>query len=465
MESISELLTPQDVKGILNILEISIDDIPNDNGWITIKSPLRKEKKDSFGMNINNGGWIDFGTNQTGDLVNLVEHFKNYDTGEAIKFIKENSHLANGRVSRYKTNGTPEKSNTEIKFWSDPQRKVLQRGRKRLKTNEEHYLIEVASSYDCLNVNTLSCFNVGLVQMWGNDWLLFPYDTGGQLYGREDGDKLIRSLTGSKPGESFFGRNVISGNKKFLLIAKSPREAMLLHQLYADEVDVIGLVTGEQGTFSERQKGWLREKVSDNKYQGITILLDCDTESSYQVARQLCLAVKDLVSVVPVYLTNIDKASGGRYKDITDCVRDGMPPDVLWDIIEHSEPVKQEIRDSNLEIPLEEDSKDEFCISMAPVIPEKAYRCIPPLLRKVCELIDGTYRRDVFLMSALPAIASQMPNVFADHKDGIYSPDLFTQIIADPGSGKGIAKYGRMLAKVTDQKIRRESQIEIKDYE
>lgn len=104
-------------------------------------------------------------------------------------------------------------------------------------------------------------------------------------------------------------------------------------------------------------------------------------------------------------------------------------------------------------------------IATAPSIPDQVYDNLPKILLDPCSYIDKGHRRDVFLVAALPAASSQMPNVLTPHRDKYYSPDIFTQIVAAPGSGKGGASKGKQLAKVTDQYIRENAELAIQNYE
>lgn len=104
-------------------------------------------------------------------------------------------------------------------------------------------------------------------------------------------------------------------------------------------------------------------------------------------------------------------------------------------------------------------------ISTAPGIPEQVYQTLPEILSQPCSYIDKGHRRDVFFVAALPAVSSQMPNVLTAHRDKYYTPDIFTQIVAGPGSGKGGASKSKQLAKVTDKYIRENADLAIQNWE
>jgi hypothetical protein len=106
----------------------------------------------------------------------------------------------------------------------------------------------------------------------------------------------------------------------------------------------------------------------------------------------------------------------------------------------------------------------QFSIETAPRVPDSVYNQLPDLLRVRCLLIDG-HRRDIFLISALPVLAAQMPNVLAQNVDAFYSPDLFTLIVGEPGSGKGISSDAKGLGHVLNETIIQQSKQAIADFE
>ena len=109
--------------------------------------------------------------------------------------------------------------------------------------------------------------------------------------------------------------------------------------------------------------------------------------------------------------------------------------------------------------------ESQLDISQAPSIPDVVYQNLPVRLQNLCSLIDTDYRRDVFLNAALPVLSSQMPNVLAAHRDCYYSPDIFIQIVAGPGTGKGEASKALPLGLETDKNIREQAKLDIQRYE
>lgn len=78
-------------------------------------------------------------------------------------------------------------------------------------------------------------------------------------------------------------------------------------------------------------------------------------------------------------------------------------------------------------------------ISESPFIPDIVYQNLPGSLKKCCELIDDQRKRDLFLSSSLPVLASHLTGVLTEHADGFFSPDLYTLVVDDSGTSKKMA--------------------------
>lgn len=455
---VSEELTERDIQTVIHRLGIEPKGRTDSNGWTTIKSPLRDERNPSFGINLQTGAWKDHGTDESGDLVTLTERVQNFDTKEAISWIKEQTDLS-GALYSPPSNGSSRKTKPkkQAKFWTDDNIKLLSDGQKRLKGNPDHEVIKQAKQYDCLSLDTLQFFGVGLIEKWQKDWLAFPYKTGCQLYRREDG-KVIRSLKGSSPGESFFGSRKVDGNADTLYIAKSPRECMLLYQQYGNRADVIGIATGEQGKLSSTQIESLKNEISASNYSNIYVFMDCDSEAAEITAKSFCGELSNALNR-KIQLVNIHSETGGAFKDITECIQSGMDEESFNIMLEDA---KEFVNAKNAEDATLEKQLD---IQTAPEIPNQVYNKIPGRLKNLCSLIEPRHRRDVFLIAALPVISSQIPNVLAAHRDRYYSPDVFVQIVAGPGMGKGEATKSKGLAFVADNKIREAAKREREAYD
>lgn len=473
---ISEELSPNDVQTVLQQLGITTENTRTDqSGWKTIKSPIRDDNKPSFGLNPTTGAWKDHGTGNSGDLVTLAEILLGKTQADAIQWIKEQVnmiHYSNTAPARRHSNGTIHSESKPARFWTAQRILWITEGQKNFSDNFAHDIIQTAGAYDCLKPETLVHFGTALVNKWGKDWLAFPYETGCQLYRRENNKKQIRSIKGSRPGVSFFGSRKLDGSRDNLFIGKSPREAMLLHNLCSDMADVIGLATGEQSDMSPEQIDWLKGQVDRSDYRNVYVFLDCDTEEASNTAHAFGKKIKGVVGPLNVQVVNVYDFSGGEYKDVADLIRAGAGPDVMGDIIKsgkaisatnaacHGANIGTKSTDS-----LINHLSFETDVSTAPALPFEVYESLPDTLKTRCSLIDQARRRDVFLVSSLPVVASHMPNVLAGHADGYYSPDLFTLIVADPGAGKGIASKAKELGKSLNRHLIEKSSKEKSNYE
>lgn len=103
-------------------------------------------------------------------------------------------------------------------------------------------------------------------------------------------------------------------------------------------------------------------------------------------------------------------------------------------------------------------------VELASKIPLSLYENLPPTLKDLCDNFEKPNQKAVFLSAALPVLASLMPNVWAMHYDGAYSPDLYMAVVAPPSSGKQAAKTARVLASVTNDRLLEQSKTDIAKY-
>lgn len=328
---ISDELTPTDNKIILNALGIDT----KGKGWQTIPSPIREEKNASFGLNVETGAWKDHATGETGDVVTLIERIHNIDTKGAIHWIKDKIDIT-GALYAPPSNGKQKQAEP---FWNNDRVQLIKKAMKRLKSEPGHALVKTVAEYDGLELETLQKYGCGIIEKWDADYVALPYSTGCQLY-RRDSEKIIKSLKGSTPGASFFGVKQITG-KDTLYIAKSPRETMLLYQLFGDRVDVIGLATGEQASISKEQFKAFRNEISALKYSHIHVFLDCDTETALHTANSFTSEIKKAAENENISVVNIHQATDGQCKDVADCHRAGLDIESLYVVdIDSSRPLE-----------------------------------------------------------------------------------------------------------------------------
>jgi len=325
--NISEQLSPDDILELVRKLGIKMS-CTSEAEWVNnIHSPLREDKKPSFGFNVQTGAWKDHGTGETGDIITLIERVRGIDRKGAIAWVNRRIELP----PKLPKNGSAEKqtANEEV-VWTMEFREKFKQGHLAIKERKGHPLLKAANDYDCLEPETLFKFHCALMEEWGNEWLMFPYPTGFQLYRRQEGNKVIRAIKGSKPGLSFFGTT--HKDKDTLFIAKSPRETMLLWQLYREHADVIGLCSGEVGSLSEEQSSILARLIQKSSLAAIYVWLDCDTETADRISNDFTAAVQEVASEVgfsgAIKRVNLHEFTDGRIKDISEYIREGMQPEI-----------------------------------------------------------------------------------------------------------------------------------------
>lgn len=334
----NEELNQYDIEAILTCLEIKYGNKrPDPDGWITIKSPLREDKNPSFGLNINTGSWKDHGTGKKGDIVNLVEVLKDMNKKEAMNWIRQTIN-SNTDSSRKKSKKEKAKKPNSEEFWTQNNRKLIKSAQKSLEENTDNSLLRVAKKYDQLDNHTLLEYGCGLINMYGYDWLAFPYETGCQLYRRDNQGKVIRNLKGSSPSTSFFGISYIYKRQHLLFICKSPRETMLMKQL-SPQINAIGLVSGEVPTISDKQRETLKELQFLDETVTIYVMLDCDTNSAYKTAKKFTEAIQSSLKN-EAHLINISAYSDHDSKDITELIQNGWSADNLINLVQGGEHIE-----------------------------------------------------------------------------------------------------------------------------
>lgn len=462
----NSIVTENHIRKILEYVGINLPTDPDGNGQILMSSPLREDKNPSFSMNLKeNGVWIDHATGEKGNIIHLISKYLKIENDIALKLAVEilrgnypnilNYRIPKKRQYHSKTESSKKTGitdscknfsqqadiNTEnISNGSIGQKPIYnsRQATDRL-NNEKNSLLECVEKYDLLTKETLLAYNCGIRFEYNSDWLSIPYETGVQLYRRVNEKKVIRMLKGSKPTGSFFGTENLSG-KSVLFIAKSPREAMLLHQEFGEYVDVISIMSGEVCKLSDLQEKKLKTVIKS--YKIIKVIFDCDTKAAHQTAKEFTRSVVTAVqSRCLLKYINISKLTDQECKDLNDLLKTGKNRDWIIEIILSkgvSFKGKRRVKPSDL-------AGKELMVEEAPPHPEEVYEVLPSSLKKMMDLLDKRYKKDVFLNSALPVIAGHMPNVQIHHSDGVYSPDFFNILIAEPGSGKGIADKARKL--------------------
>ncbi|HYX06028.1 MAG TPA: hypothetical protein VE912_04770, partial [Bacteroidales bacterium] len=334
-----------EIQFIISELGIKIDyQNLRDGGWYDTWSPFRQDKHPSFSINVDTGNFIDRGADKKGNLVELVKLINRSTTDEAIKWLKEKSNQYKNNTTSTKKSGrfspttrsskkptytTNDTRGNHGNFWDEDNKEWLRKCRKKLHDCSEDAL-SFCTDYDLLYKETLEYYECGLNDSGGTSAILMSYETGCQIYTRDENNKkVIRQKKGSKPSESFYGTDKVQGNVN-LAIAKSPREAMLLSQENGDQNDVISISSGEQANISKQQSDTLSQLVKKHKYKEICTFFDQDTEEAKEVAQGFAQNVKNVVGDrCEVYSINIQEATDGECKDVTDAVKAGLSFDVF----------------------------------------------------------------------------------------------------------------------------------------
>ncbi|MEQ9279396.1 MAG: hypothetical protein RLN83_07840 [Balneola sp.] len=300
---------------ILNSLGLDFDiNQANQEGWLTIKAPHRKDVNPSFAINVKHGGWKDNATGESGDIYELVKLVHGCNFAEAKQFVDGKG------ISKVTPKTKEYYSKLDSPFWTRQRLEWLKCAQEKLITSNSD-LITVIKQYDLISRETLQHFDCGIIEYnFGNgfqDALLIPYPTGAQIYARNEEGKLIRMEKGSKPGESFMGAGQLKKNKR-LIITKSPREVMLAFQELGDEFDVLGICSGETSKLSNPQKQLLHDKQV--YWNRVFVSFDRDTVPAEEIAFEYARAVCDEVGTFKrdIRLLNIPKLSGNNCKDLTD---------------------------------------------------------------------------------------------------------------------------------------------------
>ena len=90
-----------------------------------------------------------------------------------------------------------------------------------------------------------------------------------------------------------------------------------------------------------------------------------------------------------------------------------------------------------------------------PYVPESVYEALPDLLKEACSLFTKR-ERDVFFISCLSTISGAL-NINGSYRKDKVAPNLFTLIIANAASGKGVMKHARTLVQPFHDAIRKKS--------
>jgi len=91
-----------------------------------------------------------------------------------------------------------------------------------------------------------------------------------------------------------------------------------------------------------------------------------------------------------------------------------------------------------------------------PLIPDYVFSNLPDFLKECTSVFEVPRERDIFLTGALSILSGCFNNVSGKYDGRLFSPNLFSFVIAPPASGKGVLIYARNLAKAIHEELRNE---------
>lgn len=97
--------------------------------------------------------------------------------------------------------------------------------------------------------------------------------------------------------------------------------------------------------------------------------------------------------------------------------------------------------------------KREDHASTLEALPSEVARSLPSILRDGAKLLDAEHEKGVFISSAIGVLSGGLPNVVAEHGDGVVPININVCIQASAGSGKSSMKYARQLIQKVDERL------------
>ncbi|MEX0684741.1 MAG: DUF3987 domain-containing protein [Balneolales bacterium] len=400
--SISERLNENEVQQVIKALHINTNG-SNKKGWTSIKSPIRDDDHNpSFGLNVITGAWQDHGTSHSGDIVELVKNINGLDFKQAKSWIIE---VTGNKLSSENGRSISHSKKPRITETYDY-------------TDKRGHLLYQVVRYEPKSFRQRKPDGKG-----GWSWKL--EDTPRVLYRLP---RVFKAIQDEK------GMCLVEGEKDVHTLEK------------------FGVTATTNAMGAEK---WRPEYTQALRGAKLVLIPDND-EPGLKHMQTIAEELKTVATVILIRLPDLESK-----EDITDWLQKGYTKDDLNQIIKNTpyygtKPEKKK---------LDQVVKNNLDINTAPKIPDEVYDNLPNLLKNLCDLVDENHRKDVFLLSALPVIASHMPNVLACHRDGYYTPDLFTLIVAGPGTGKGIAGKSLKLGSALNAKLIKQSKEEILDWQ
>jgi hypothetical protein len=97
-------------------------------------------------------------------------------------------------------------------------------------------------------------------------------------------------------------------------------------------------------------------------------------------------------------------------------------------------------------------------------IPTVVYSNLPSILAEACSKVKEQHEKDMLLTACIGSLSVCFPSVSGVYKNKKNHPNLFTWVIAEPASGKGIMDNARLLTKLIHESLKAESDKTIKEW-
>jgi 5S rRNA maturation endonuclease (ribonuclease M5) len=246
-----------DVENVL--ARLGLETSANSRGWAQQLCPFHSERRASFAVNVEHGGWVDYHDGTTGGLVKLVQQVRGCGREEALDFIggvpqtetMSAAELLAKLLYRY------EKPDTEsdVRWWAEHYDSLP-------RDKMSAYFFERG-----FTPRTMAAFGVRFTPTWGA--LIWPM--------RDENENLVgfaaRRLPGA-PGPKYlypkgvqirlFPENMYDGDRA--VIVEGPLDAMWLYQ-----AGVAGALAILRNAMSARQQAEIRRRA-----KSVVLMLDND---------------------------------------------------------------------------------------------------------------------------------------------------------------------------------------------
>lgn len=98
------------------------------------------------------------------------------------------------------------------------------------------------------------------------------------------------------------------------------------------------------------------------------------------------------------------------------------------------------------------------------LLPPEPYERLPATITDVCDCLDG-HEKDVFLTSCLPVFAGGMHNAAMRYGGEWLRLNLYTAVVAPPGSGKSKMRIAKRIGQPLNRRLRNRSEARIEEWE